>query len=171
MFRRQSCVIFRELTVPDQISYANFMHAKTRDSESSPEGIPVKSSYFTCTPSITRHSYWTSPFNIPIHFLSFWPSNLLKDLYSHPSYCSPKVTLMDPYREIWWRTVLNRPQLRAAIAVPWRFDCSSISVEQAVRPLDHCRIKSQTSETSVTNCQTTQCNILEDRRPLPAAEV
>jgi hypothetical protein len=34
MFRRQSCAIYRELTVPDQIGYTNVMGAKTGGSES-----------------------------------------------------------------------------------------------------------------------------------------
>jgi hypothetical protein len=31
MFQRQSCAIFMELTVPDQICYTNVMDAKTGD--------------------------------------------------------------------------------------------------------------------------------------------
>jgi hypothetical protein len=34
MFRRRSCAIFRELTVPDQICYTNVMDVKIGDSES-----------------------------------------------------------------------------------------------------------------------------------------
>jgi hypothetical protein len=48
MFRRQSCAIFRELTVPDQICYTDVMDAKTGDSDS------------RC--SLTRRC--------PVHFLS-----------------------------------------------------------------------------------------------------